>query len=232
VIGARVPSPQPNSGRLRRALDLAVPRPIAERHLDWVTAGRRHARGELYGPRLQHALAADGVLSDLRIGFEDSHSNSVAGSLMRFDQLHWLPDDVLFKADRAGMLASLEVRTAFLHRELAEFAGSISPSVHLDGGGKNLLRQLFAELVPDAPRRRKAAFLPPISAWLAGPLGPVMEDQIARGALYSEGWVRGEVADRLLVEHRRGRADRSHLLWPLLAVGIWLDSFRGLESNR
>ena len=113
--------------------------------------------------------------------------------LMRLDQLHWLPDDVLVKADRAGMLASLEMRTPYLQRELAEFATSVAPSTHLSGGGKQLLRLLLSQLVPDAPRRRKVAFLPPIAEWLRGSLGAVMEEQVAAGSLYSEGWVRGDV---------------------------------------
>ncbi len=44
---------------------------------------------------------------------------------MRLDQMQWLPDDVLAKADRATMLTSLEMRTPFLIREVAEFAASV-----------------------------------------------------------------------------------------------------------
>ncbi len=167
-IRRRVPRATSASPRILRALDLAVPRPLAERHLDWVTAGRRHVRSELYGPQLLGALERDHVLADLERDFKGSRSYSVSGSLMRLDQLHWLPDDVLVKADRAGMLASLELRTPYLQRELAEFATSVAPSTHLAGGGKQLLRLLLSQLVPDAPRRRKVAFLPPIAEWLRG----------------------------------------------------------------
>ena len=229
AVANRIPRARATSSRIRRALDLAVPRPIAERHLDWVTAGRRHARAALYGSRMQGMLLEDRVLTELQEDFEQSRSSSVPGSLMRLDQLHWLPDDVLAKADRAGMLASLELRTPYLQRELAEFATSVAPSIHLSGGGKRLLRLLLSQLLPDAPRRRKAAFLPPIASWLRGPLGPLMADQIAAGSLYREGWIRSEVATHLLAEHREGRTDRSHILWPLLAAGLWLDSFRGSE---
>ena len=231
AISGRIPRASSTSSRIRRALDLAVPRPVAERHLDWVTAGRRHERHGLYGPRLLGALDQDRVLADLQRDLEESHSYSMSGSLMRLDQLHWLPDDVLVKADRAGMLASLELRTPYLQRELAEFATSVAPSTHLSGGGKQLLRLLLGQLLPDAPRRRKVAFSPPISDWLRGALGPLMEDQIVRGMLYAEGWVRGDVASRLLSEHRRGQADRSHILWPLLAAGLWLDRFRGVDAG-
>ena len=226
-LAERIPRAKPTSHMVRRALDLAVPRPLAERHLDWVTAGRRHERNGLYGPRLQGATRGDRVLASVRGDIASSRSYSVAGALMSLDQVNWLPDDVLVKADRAGMLASLELRTPYLQRELAEFAISVSPSIHLSGGGKLLLRRLLSQLLPDAPQRRKAAFLPPVAAWLAGPLAAQMEEQIARGCLYEEGWIRPDAAARLLAEHRSGRADRSHVLWPLLAAGLWLDRFRG-----
>ena len=228
---SRIPRATSTSPRILRALELAVPRPLAERHLDWVTSGRRHVRAGLYGPRLLGSLAEDRVLGNLERDFRESRSHSVSGSLMRLDQLHWLPDDVLVKADRAGMLASLELRTPYLQRELAEFAASVATSTHLAGGGKQLLRILLSQLLPDAPRRRKVAFLPPISEWLRGSLGQAMESQIARGSLYSEGWVRGDVSSRLLSEHRRGEGDRSQVLWPLLAAGLWLDRYRGVEPS-
>jgi hypothetical protein len=58
-----------------------------------------------------------------------------------------------------------------------------------------------------------------------------MDHQVARGTLYSEGWVRGDVAAGLLDEHRRGKADHSPILWPLLAGGLWLDRFRGADQT-
>jgi asparagine synthase (glutamine-hydrolysing) len=227
VVRGLAPPAQPDGPPARRALDLLVPRPFPERHLDWVTAGRRQARARLYGPRLRPWIERDGVLAELRGEFERAGSVPASGALMRVDQLNWLPDDVLAKSDRAGMFASLELRTPYLQRELAEFAAGLAPTVHLRRGGKHLLRLLLAALLPEAPRRRKVAFLPPVAAWLRGPLAPLFEGQIAAGSLYAEGWVDPVAAARLLAEHRRGDADRSGLLWPLLAAGLWLDRFRG-----
>jgi asparagine synthase (glutamine-hydrolysing) len=230
ALGRVAPAARPSGSRTRRALDLLVPRPVAERHLEWVTAGRRGARFELYGPRLGERLGREDVLAGLERDLDESRGGSVSGSLMRLDQLNWLPDDVLVKADRAGMMASLELRTPYLQRELAEFAASVAPGAHLAHGGKQLLRLLLARLLPEAQQRRKVAFLPPIAAWLRGPLAPLVEAQVASGALYAEGWMRRGPAERLLAEHRDGVADRSHLLWPLLAAGLWLDRFRGVGT--
>ena len=85
--------------------------------------------------------------------------------------------------------------------------------------------------MPGAPQRRKIAFLPPIASWLRGPLGSVLESQIGAGGLYAEGWIEPAAAASLLAEHRRGAADHSRTLWPLLAAGIWLDRLRGQEPR-
>jgi asparagine synthase (glutamine-hydrolysing) len=144
---------------------------------------------------------------------------------MRLDQLQWLPDDVLFKADRAGMLVSLEIRTPYLHREVAEFAAAVPASVHLEDGGKALLRGVLRRIAPDlAGRRPKTAFRVPVADWLRGPLAPVLEDQLRSGAVFEHGWFDRRSARRIVDDHAAGRADRSGVLWPLLALGLWLDA--------
>ena len=147
---------------------------------------------------------------------------------MRLDQRHWLPDDVLMKADRAGMLVSLEIRTPYLHRELAEFAASVPTGVHMADGGKSLLRAVLARRGArgrEAPP--KTAFRVPVAEWLRGPLAPLLERQAHEGALVREGWFDGRELAALVREHASGRADRSAALWPLLALGEWLDARRG-----
>jgi asparagine synthase (glutamine-hydrolysing) len=66
------------------------------------------------------------------------------------------------KADRASMQVSLELRTPYLERDLAAFACSVPIDVHRRGGGKYLLRETLAQLMPGAvSRRRKVAFRTP-----------------------------------------------------------------------
>jgi len=196
--------------------------PALERHVRWVTSGRGPAATGLYGPR----LAVGPTRETLAIVGGD-----VAGAVMRLDQTRWLPDDVLAKADRASMLASLEVRTPFLHRELAELAASVPVSVHLRDGGKSLLRAVLREVVPAADHgRSKVAFRVPAAEWLRGPLAAMVAEQVRDGALYREGWFDRNAARAAFAEHRRGIADRSSVLWPLLALGVWLERLRGVDE--
>jgi asparagine synthase (glutamine-hydrolysing) len=223
--GALAAAPLP--GRSRRIADVLSPRPLLERHLDWVTARRRLLRERLYGPRLTTLRGVE----DLFPGAAPSLNGTgpgVARELMRLDQLHWLPGDVLAKADRASMLVSLEVRTPYLHHELAELAASVPAEMQVARDGKRLLRLLLADVMPQAAGRRpKTAFRVPVAEWLRGPLAPALRDQLDGGRMFEEGWFARDAASSAVEEHLAGTGDWGHVLWPLLSFGLWLDRLRG-----
>jgi asparagine synthase (glutamine-hydrolysing) len=209
--------------RMERLATVLRPASLSDRHLAWTTFGRREARDAVYGPRL------DGVsgtpLVELPSDFGDGNA---AASLIALDLDHWLPDNVLAKADRASMRASLELRTPYLHREIAEFAATIPPVHHLKDGGKRLLRRLLGRMLPAVPRRLpKRAFQVPACAWLRGPLAPAMRRHIHHSALYDEGWFERGPILRAFENHTSGRTDATQLLWPILTLGLWLDRLRG-----
>ncbi len=207
--------------------------PLLERNLDWVTAERRRRREALYGPRLA-GVGERHVLDDLAGRAGDLDGNGVVRWLMHLDQIDYLPDDVLVKTDRAGMLASLEIRTVFLSRELSEFAASVATSVHLGGGGKALVRAMLPEgiMIPQRfGRYRKTAFRVPAADWLRGPLEPVMRRQIEHGVIYEEQYFNRDAAAQLVREHTACAADHSDQLWPLLAFGLWADRFYGRDDQ-
>jgi asparagine synthase (glutamine-hydrolysing) len=129
--------------------------PLLERNHDWLTARRRELRAGLYGSRLRGY--ADSARMSFGAGAPELGQDPIH-SLMRLDQEQWLPDDVLVKADRAGMLVSLEIRTPYLDQALAEFATSIPGTTHVGRSGKALLRGALAESAlgaPSAPSRSR-----------------------------------------------------------------------------
>jgi asparagine synthase (glutamine-hydrolysing) len=213
-----------------RASRRLAPTPMLERNLDWVTSGRRDLRERLYGPRLA-ALARERLLTDLALRAGERDGGPAARWLMHLDQVHYLPDDVLVKTDRASMLVSLELRTVFLHAGLAELAGSLDTSLHLSGAGKALVHALLpAGSMPSGRggRYRKTAFRVPAAEWLRGPLAATMREQLERGTIYSEGYFERAAVERLVHEHERAEHDHSDRLWPLLSFGLWADRFHGL----
>ncbi len=218
-------------GPARRLIERGGPAPTLERHLDWVTSGRRHRRGGLYGPRLV-GVPGDRVVSHLASRGDDLEGSSTGRQLMGLDQIDYLPDDVLVKTDRAGMLVSMEIRTVYLQRELAEFAASVDTSLHLGGRGKSLLHAMLPPgMDTRGPKRfRKAAFNAPAAEWLRGALAPTLRRQVDSGTIYEEGWFDRAAARRLAGEHLAGSHDHSDVLWGLLAFGLWSDRLFGLDA--
>ncbi len=85
---------------------------------------------------------------------------------------------------------------------------------------------------PRSPGRyRKTAFRAPAAEWLRGPLAPVLDRQLQTGTLYREGYIDREAANGLVREHAASVRDHSDLLWPLLALGLWMDRFFGLDAG-
>jgi asparagine synthase (glutamine-hydrolysing) len=120
---------------------------------------------------------------------------------------------------------SLELRTPYLHRELAEFAARVPPSVHMAAGGKQLLRRALDRVAPAVPRRPKAAFRVPAADWLRGPLRATLEDQLAGSRVYGDGLLDRESVRARFRRHVDGERDETAYLWPVLALGLWLDSW-------
>jgi len=232
-LGALLRGGAARVGRGERAARRLAPAPLLERNLDWVTSERRGARAALYGPRMA-GVGEGRVVADLAARAGGHRGEPTVRWLMHLDQIDYLPDDVLFKTDRAGMLASLEIRTVFLNRELADFAASLDTSVHLAGGGKAIVRAMLPDGVINTSalgRYRKTAFRVPAAEWLRGPLAGALDRQLERGVIYGEGYFDREAARALVREHRSGERDHSELLWPMLALGLWADRFHGLDDG-
>ena len=212
----------PVSGRLSRLSHVLERRSAVDRHLEWVTDGRAGLRDELYGERLRPTFAGSRLEDTLLASGADA-ATAAPRKFMVLDQILWLPDDVLAKADRASMLASLEVRTPFLEPRLAAFAASVSGRYHVGRGGKRLLRAVLDRRVPDLRRGRgKMAFRVPADEWLRGPLALVLREQVRSNPLYEEGWIRRSKVERLIDDHLESRRNCAEVLWPLMVLGFWM----------
>lgn len=232
-IGDRLPGPIADAAaafarrsghpRATRFADVLDHRTVAEHNLSWVTSGRHESRLALYGPRLREAARADTALTDFRSVLAAAADADVVSKLMALDQQRYLPGDVLAKADRATMLSSLEMRTPYLSRQMAEFACEIPTAVHTSGGGKAVLREIAGVLSIPSAGRAKTAFRVPMTEWLRGPLLRLLRNQITGGPLTSDGWIDREALRTAVDQHATGVADHAGILWPILVAGLWLD---------
>jgi asparagine synthase (glutamine-hydrolysing) len=222
--GSRVMAQMALTGRRRRLLDVISPADPVDRHLRWVTGGRWPEMREVFGPALLDGPGFDAG-ADAREVIGASLAASTAGRFMALDRGRWLPDDVLVKADRASMLVSLELRTPFLDRRVAELAAGVAPAVHTGGGGKRILRSMLACAVPELRAGpAKTAFRVPTAEWLRGPLREALRTHVLDGRACAEGWLDREALRGVVDRHLAGEADGTPVLWPALSLGLWFEA--------
>jgi len=207
--------------RARRLGDVIAPLDRSSRDLLWVTNGRASERAMVFGPRLVgYSEMAWPPLIDSSLPAADGDAPT---ALMDCDRRRWLPGDVLAKADRASMLASLEMRAPFLSQRVDELAARLAPAEHARRPGKRVLRRVLAEVAPEVELRPKAAFEVPMAAWLHGPLAPLVGGALEEGPAVADGWFSREAVIRLKGELLARGRDPSPVLWPIIVFNAWLD---------
>lgn len=143
--------------------------------------------------------------------------------LQYLDTLHYLPDDILTKVDRASMAVSLEVRVPFLDHRLVELSWRLPLKFkQRSGTGKWLLRQIAYKYVPrDLLQRPKMGFGVPIDEWLRGPLKEWAGDLLSPASLGRAGLLDPVLIATKWHEHQAGRRNWQHALWNVLMLEAW-----------
>ena len=136
------------------------------------------------------------------------------------DTRTWLANDILTKVDRATMAVGLEARVPFLDPDLVEFCARLPVEAKMRGfSRKRVLRDAMSEMVPRSILARpKSGFNAPVSRWLRGDLGALLEDLRSSTRLVDGQSPR---LRRLIDQHRDGREDHGFKLWALAALLLW-----------
>jgi asparagine synthase (glutamine-hydrolysing) len=186
----------------------------------------------LYTPRLReesHGYA----IADLVAMYYDHTSNSDAQTRMQYlDVKSWLVDDLLIKADRMSMAASLELRVPFLDHRVMELAARMPSKYRLKGGQTKYL--IKKALEPYLPRhiiyRRKQGFPTPLAQLFKGPLKQYVRDILVSERSFDRGLFEPARIRQLVDEHAGGVSDHHKLLWRLLVLELWHRTFVDGES--
>jgi asparagine synthase (glutamine-hydrolysing) len=132
----------------------------------------------------------------------------------------YLPDDILTKTDRASMFNSLEVRSPFLDRDVAEFAAALPTRWKLQGlSRKVILKRIAARYLPaEIVNRKKHGFAVPIGALIRTLFWERCTDLLLSRSNPVADWFERSAIERLLREHRSGRQDHGKKLWALYVL--------------
>jgi asparagine synthase (glutamine-hydrolysing) len=145
-----------------------------------------------------------------------------------FDQLYYLPDDILAKVDRMSMAHALEVRPPFLDHDILEFAAGLPERLKIRGRGQKwLLRHLMRGKLPEAVlTRKKVGFDIPAHDWLRTTLRPLLLEVLNPAALERTGLFRAEAVRRLMNDHLERRVNAGFHLWALMILLLWMQKWR------
>ena len=161
----------------------------------------------------------------------DIESNNIVETMQFLDMKLYLAEDILTKVDRASMAVSLEVRSPFLDRRIVEFAAHLPRNFKLKCNtarfaygrtGKYILKKTAERLLPkEVGRRRKKGFMIPSATWINGELRPLVGDMLSPQRIKNQGIFDPKYVQRLVNEHRIGRANHAKKIWSLMMFEFW-----------
>lgn len=157
---------------------------------------------------------------------QGDHQNTLSG-LLPADLRLYLQDNILVKADRASMAASLELRAPLLDFELVDFVTRIPLAQKFPGSRlKYLLKKAVGGMVPEVIiNRPKKGFGIPVARWLKQELRPLVEGYLEPGKLKRQNIFKPEVVQKYLREHQSGQKDHRKVLWSLLVYQMWSEKY-------
>lgn len=148
--------------------------------------------------------------------------DSVANMTL-LDLKTFLPDDILFKLDRASMAFGLEVRAPWLDHRIVELAMHRVPScLKVDlNGDRYLQRALGVKTLPhELDLQRKQGFVMPVHIWMRGTWGDFTME-VATSSRARQ-WIKPAYVAALLRGQRRGFSNGLRL-FACLMFSLWLE---------
>jgi asparagine synthase (glutamine-hydrolysing) len=153
----------------------------------------------------------------------EAGSGSALDRTLYADIHTYLPGDLLVKADRMTMAASLEARSPFLDQELIQWTARLPSGLKVRGQrGKYILRKAFADALPERViRHGKQGFGIPLSAWFRGPLQDWTRELLLTPDSPLGQWMNLAPMRHMLNQHAEGEADHGKRLYALVMLAMW-----------
>jgi asparagine synthase (glutamine-hydrolysing) len=151
------------------------------------------------------------------------------GVMSRWDIENYLPNNLLERADRMCMGASVEMRPPYLDVDLVEYALALPGRNKVNArGGKLPLRAISAEYLPKSViARRKQGFLVPLASWFRNELCDFVDTLLLADGSYVASRLGRRYMSELLSGHKRGVNDLSSELFALVSFELWLNGVGG-----
>jgi len=206
----------------------------AERYRNWMTVFAPAEKAALYSPALQAVLGQGQQAHPGESVLTGAIPRDFLHTILEYDVLGWLPEDLLMKVDKMGMAASIEARMPFLDHVLFEYVAGMPEEMKLRGRtSKYVLREVAKGLLPESIRQRKKhGFDVPVNRWLRHDLREMLHELLGADRLSAHGFFEPAAVARLIEEHESGRRDHQYRLWTLLCFQLWYETYIGVSSDK
>jgi len=158
--------------------------------------------------------------------YQQSTSPEPLDQLQNVYCLSWLVEDLLMKADKMSMAASIELRVPFLDHKLVEWA-SILPIEWKTGSfrqgftTKKILRKFAAGRIPqDIIIRPKQGFPVPAYQWLKGSLNSFVQKNLQYSGFKE--YFNTESFVPVLENLKNTDTQAAHKIWNLIILSLWM----------
>ena len=190
------------------------------RHFNWMGSFLAEEKKSFYSREFKGRIngAALRKYAD-RLEGGCSH-NGVLKKIQSLDIQSYLADDLLVKADRASMAASLEVRVPYLDHELMEFVRDLPADYIFQ---KRLFKSVVKKFVPRATiQKKKKGFAIPFTQWLQDArVQPLVEGFFNEDFINNQGLFDASYIKRMLAEHQGFKHDNRKKLGTYIMFQAW-----------
>lgn len=197
--------------------------PLEKRYLGDMADMSAWARSRLYTGEMSEMAAKSPVADRIIKYYHQVTDFDILSKMQYLDIKTWLADDLLLKADKMTMAASIELRCPFLDHRFVEFSRTIPSEYKLKGHTtKYILKKAFEKFLPkDIAHRKKRGFPVPLTSWFRGDLHAMLADVLLDSKCVGRGYFNPEFIRKIIGRQKEKKEDYSKLLWSLLVLEFW-----------
>ncbi|MBL0048426.1 MAG: asparagine synthase (glutamine-hydrolyzing) [Bacteroidetes bacterium] len=185
-------------------------------HQLWLGSFLPVEKKSLFKKHIFESLKDASGLQIIDFHFNENGPQDAFNKILYYYYQTYLPDDILFKVDRASMYNSLEVRAPFLDTHVVEFLNSLPRNFKHQGNElKFILKKVMENKIPhNIIYRPKKGFGIPLSDWIRKDLKNIIEDVL----LSQDDYFERNYIEKILREHQSKKHNHRKLIWNLFVL--------------
>jgi asparagine synthase (glutamine-hydrolysing) len=216
----------PYSMRKGKAAAYALSQPDPQRWISWFGIFNGQLKDHLLSPSTRSCVDTD---SGRIFGnwLQQNPQRDNLSSMLYLDTKIWLPDNLLMKADKMSMAASLEARIPLLDYKLIEYTATIPSSIKIKPfRAKYLLKHVYKDFLPGTIlSRKKVGFSVPTGVWFRQEQRQLITQLLLSERARSRGYLNNACVARLLHDHLEGKTNYELQLFILASLELWFRIF-------